>query len=163
MFVRCMLHRSYTAWRNECKPKPAGKITWQLRGECLIVGQSYCFVAVTAGFSMSQTNCLTILLATSALAPLYFAPLLSCVVAHEAGLKSTEDQVGGNPPFKLAAIKAKLKGELSPAWCGVTKAPFLNSKNVGLIHDLDEFFHSLGDLKTSVYDFVAKFGVPDGI
>jgi len=61
------------------------------------------------------------------------------------------------------AIKAKLKGELSPAWCGVTKAPFLNSKNVGLIHDLDEFFHSLGDLKTSVYDFVAKFGVPDGI
>ena len=61
------------------------------------------------------------------------------------------------------AIKAKLKGELSPAWCGVTKAPFLNSKNVGLIHDLDEFFHSLGDLKTSVYDFVAKFGVPDAI
>src|SRR2546427_9749466 len=82
MFVRCMLHRSYTTWRNECKPKPAGKITWQLRGECLIVGQSYCFVAVTAGFSMSQTNCLTILLATSALAPLYFAPLLSCVVVQ---------------------------------------------------------------------------------
>src|SRR5207244_13510866 len=31
---------------------------------------------------MSQINCLTILLATSALAPLYFAPLLSCVVAQ---------------------------------------------------------------------------------
>jgi len=40
---------------------------------------------------------------------------------------------------------------------------FLNSKNVGLMHDLDEFFQSLGDSKTSVDDFIAKLGVPDGI
>src|SRR5437870_9744443 len=111
MFVRCMLHRSYTAWRNECKPKPAGKITWQLRGECLIVGQSYCFVAVTAGFSMSQTNCLTILLATSALAPLYFAPLLSCVVVQITSPSLLTNRT--EALASLAAHAASISGRLA--------------------------------------------------
>jgi hypothetical protein len=39
---------------------------------------------------------------------------------------------------------------------------FLNYKNVGLMHDWDEFLQSLGDLNTSAEDFFAKFGVPDG-
>lgn len=39
----------------------------------------------------------------------------------------------------------------------------LNSKNVGLMHDWDEFFQSLGDSRTSPNDFSALFGVPGGI
>jgi len=38
---------------------------------------------------------------------------------------------------------------------------FLNSKNVGLMHDLNEFVQSLRDCTTSLDDFIAKFGVPD--
>jgi site-specific DNA recombinase len=40
---------------------------------------------------------------------------------------------------------------------------FLNSKNVGLMHDWHEFFQSLGDSRTMLNDFFALFGVPDGI
>jgi hypothetical protein len=35
---------------------------------------------------------------------------------------------------------------------------FLNSKNVGLMHDLDQFLQSLEVFGTSADDFIAKFG-----
>jgi hypothetical protein len=39
---------------------------------------------------------------------------------------------------------------------------FLNSKNAGLMQDLNELFQSLENSNGSV-DFIAKIGVPDGI
>jgi hypothetical protein len=47
-------------------------------------------------------------------------------------------------------------------WCGVTKAAFLNHQNERVMQGWNQFFQSLGDLKTTAKDFLDMFGVPDG-
>jgi site-specific DNA recombinase len=63
-----------------------------------------------------------------------------------------------------AVQKRELQTALFPdglAWSH--ESGFLNSKNTGLMEELNEFFQSLENSSATLDSFVAKFGVPDGI
>ncbi len=81
----------------------------------------------------------------------------------EQGQRELVDLVGA---WRKAGItgRTELQNALFPdglVWSH--KGGFLNSKNVGLMHDWNEFFQSLGDSRTMLNDFFVLFGVPGGI
>ena len=81
----------------------------------------------------------------------------------EQGQRELVDLVGA---WRKAGItgRTELQNALFPdglVWSH--KGGFLNSKNVGLMHDWNEFFQLLGDPRTMLNDFFVLFGVPGGI